>query len=70
MARALAVGDVEAVEEAAVDLDAVARCTPLPRRRPSPAGGCTVRTIGSWCCVAKSQSRSSSAGTAMIAPVP
>ena len=34
------------------------------------AGGCTVRTIGRSNAVAKSQSRSSCAGTAMIAPVP
>jgi hypothetical protein len=35
-----------------------------------PSGGCTVRTIGSSCALAKSQSRWSSPGTAMIAPVP
>ena len=35
-----------------------------------PAGGCTVRTMGRPWSWAKSQSRSSSAGTAMMAPVP
>ena len=50
---------------------------PSPRYGPSPgiassnpAGGCTVRTIGSPNVSANSQSRSSCPGTAMIAPVP
>ena len=36
----------------------------------SPSGGCTVRTIGRSNASAKSQSRWSWPGTAMIAPVP
>ena len=63
-------GDVEAVEEAAVDLRAVAGVGPPPLASQS-SGGCDGahdrRARGA---VAKSQSRSSSAGTAMIAPVP
>ncbi len=38
--------------------------------RRGPRSGCTVRMIGRSNAVAKSQSRSSWPGTAMIAPVP
>ena len=42
-----------------------------PYALPSqPSGGCTVRTIGSPNASAKSQSRWSWPGTAMMAPVP
>jgi hypothetical protein len=44
------------------------KASPPPSSQPS--GGCTVRTMGSPCNWAKSQSRWSSAGTAMMAPVP
>jgi len=45
---------------------------PAPVHAPpsQSAGGCTVRTTGSPKVSAKSQSRVSSPGTAMIAPVP
>jgi len=45
---------------------------PSPVHAPpsNPSGGCTVRTTGSPKASANAQSRSSSAGTAMIAPVP
>ena len=46
--------------------------TPSPVHAPpsNPSGGCVVRTTGRPWAAAKSQSRSSSAGTAMMAPVP
>ena len=45
---------------------------PLPVNAPpsKPSVGCTVRTTGNPNASAKSQSRVSSPGTAMIAPVP
>ena len=45
---------------------------PMPVYAPpsKSAGGCTVRTTGSPNASANSQSRVSSPGTAMIAPVP
>ena len=59
-------GDVETVEEAAVDLDAVAR---VGRRRRRPIlGRLHGADDGRSCRRANSQSRSSSAGTAMMAP--
>ena len=46
--------------------------TPSPVYAPpvQPSGRLTVGITGSACCWANSQSRSSSPGTAMIAPVP
>ena len=44
---------------------------PSSTKGPSqPSGGCTVRMMGRPKASANSQSRSSSPGTAMIAPVP
>ena len=45
---------------------------PAPVHAPpsKPSGGCTVRTTGSPNFSANSKSRTSSPGTAMIAPVP
>ncbi len=47
-------------------------CAPSPEYAPpsKSAGGWVVRTTGSPWTVAKAKSRSSSPGTAMIAPVP
>ena len=44
--------------------------SPVNASPSQPSGGCTVRTIGRSKASAKSQSRWSWAGTAMIAPVP
>ena len=46
--------------------------TPSPVQAPpsKSGGGSVVRMTGRPCTSAKAQSRSSSAGTAMIAPVP
>ena len=44
--------------------------SPVNASPSQPSGGWMVRTTGRPCTWAKSQSRWSSAGTAMIAPVP
>ncbi len=66
MARALAVGMSRPSRNPEFTL------TPSPVQAPpsKPSGGWTVRTTGRPWAWAKSQSRSSSAGTAMMAPVP
>ncbi len=48
----------------------IAGPSPVNASPSQPSVGCTVRTIGSPNAVAKSQSRWSWPGTAMIAPVP
>ena len=48
----------------------IAGPSPVNASPSQPSGGCTVRTIGRSNFVAKSQSRWSCPGTAMIAPVP
>ncbi len=48
----------------------IAGPSPVYALPSKPSGGATVRTIGSSKASAKSQSRSSWPGTAMIAPVP
>ena len=58
------------VEEPGVDLDALARPRTAAGLDERLGAGSTVRTTSSPWTVAKAKSRSSSAGTAMIAPVP
>ena len=51
-------------------VELIATPSPTYASPSKPSGGCTVRTIGSPNFSAKSQSRWSCPGTAMIAPVP